>query len=181
MKRIFAICIALLLAVPFATAGNSGVNQTIDVSNTPISSISSPNSSSDGESVTVEVTLHAENGTTVQWTVQMCLNTGVCNPPEVLNMENSSSDSHWIGTITPVDDHSYVNYDIILNYADGESEKFPENGFTNGGKIWSDCWTDGDETGGEKCSEESSGLPAPTLMLTVIVGLSAALIAKRDD
>ena len=125
----------------------------------------------------------AENGTTVEWTVQQCINSGVCNPPEKISM--NGSDANWTSTITPVDTHSYVNYDIVLTYADGEDEKFPESGFSNGGKVWSDCWVSGEDNGGNNCPAVAvlpdDPLPAPALVTTIIVGLSAALIAKRDD
>ncbi|MDP6899517.1 MAG: hypothetical protein QGF94_01625 [Candidatus Thalassarchaeaceae archaeon] len=183
MRRVFIIALSLCLIVPYATAANAGDNRTINVDGTPMDSIDAPSVSVDGVNFVVQVTLNAEassNGTTVQWTTQMCLNSGVCNQPEVLNM--TGEDSNWTGTVTPVNDHSYVNYDIILNYNDGNNEKFPEGGFTQGGKVWSDCWVSGDESGGENCPDDSGGgLPAPALMTTVIVGLSAALLAKRDD
>ena len=183
MRRVFIIALSLCLIVPYATAANAGDNRTINVDGTPMDSIDAPSVSVDDVNFVVQVTLNAEassNGTTVQWTTQMCLNSGVCNQPEVLNM--TGEDSNWTGTVTPVNDHSYVNYDIVLNYNDGNSEKFPEGGFTQGGKVWSDCWVSGDESGGENCPDDSGGgLPAPALMTTVIVGLSAALLAKRDD
>ena len=73
----------------------------------------------------------------------------------------------------------------MLTYADGEDEKFPEDGFANGGKVWSDCWVSGEENGGNNCPAVAvlpdDPLPAPALVATILVGLSAALIAKRDD
>ena len=117
------------------------MNRTIDVEGTPIVSITAPEISTDGVDFVINVTLSsdaAENGTTVEWTVQQCINSGVCNPPEKFTM--SGTDANWIGTITPVETHSYINYDVILTYPTGEDEKFPEGGFSEGGKVWSDCW-----------------------------------------
>ena len=103
--------------------------------------------------------------------------------PEKLVM--TGSDANWSGTITPVDTHSYINYDVILTYPSGEDEKFPEDGFSKGGKVWSDCWVSGEDSGGNNCPEvlvlPEEGLPAPALIATIAVGLTAALIAKRDD
>ena len=65
---------------------------------------------------------------------------------------------NWTSTITPVETHSYINFDIILTYTDGEEETFPEGGFTEGGKIWSDCWVSGSDSGGDNCPEVSFGL-----------------------
>ena len=190
MRRLLTLTIALSLCLPFAIAGDdAGVNRTIDVGGTPIDSITAPNISTDGVNFTISLTLMdeaAENGTTVEWTVQQCINSGVCNPPEKISMENATnSTTDWFGWITPVDTHSYINYDIVLIYADGEEEKVPEGGFSEGGKVWSDCWVSGEDSGGNNCPQivvlPEESLPAPALVSTILVGLSAALIAKRDD
>ncbi len=185
MKRFLVVGLTLILLAPYASAGEAGENQTIDVTGTPIDAIVTPDASSDGEDFTVEVTLGEDatgNGTTVHWTVQMCSNDGTCDPPIDLDMTNS--DAKWSGTIEPINDHSYVNYDVILKYTDGDSETFPESGFVNGGKVWSDCWVAGSESGGDGCDDDDRGflgLPAPALIVTALVGFSAALVAKRDD
>ena len=193
MRRLLALTLALSLCLPVAIAAeNSGVNRTIEVDGTPIDSIHAPNVSTDGVNFTIWVSLSEEangNGTTVEWTVQQCINSGVCNPPERISMNYIENRSKWTSTITPVDTHSYINYDIVLIYADGDDEKVPEGGFSEGGKVWSDCWVSGEESGGEGCPDDSitvsdpggTSLPAPALVSTILVGLSAALIAKRDD
>ncbi len=193
MRRLLALTLALSLCLPFAIAGgNAGENRSIEVEGTPIDSIETPDISTDGVNFTIWVDLSNEaneNGTTVEWTVQQCINSGVCNPPERISMNLVEDGGEWTSTITPVDTHSYINYDIVLTYADGEDEKIPEGGFSEGGKVWSDCWVSGEESGGEGCPEDSitvsepggTSLPAPALVSTILVGLSAALIAKRDD
>ena len=181
------LCLVLMLCLPYAAAADDpGVNRTIEIEGTPIDSIAVPNVSTDGIEFTINITLSTEaanNGTIVEWTVQQCINSGVCNPPERIVM--NGSDANWTSTITPVDTHSYVNYDIVLTYADGEDDKFPEDGFANGGKVWSDCWVSGEDSGGNNCPDTAllpeERLPAPALISTILVGLSAALIAKRDD
>ena len=98
-------------------------------------------------------------------------------------MDMVESEGKWSGTVSPIDDHSYVNYDIILQYTDGQAETFPESGFGSGGKVWSDCWVSGADSGGDECPGDNGflGLPAPSLLITTLVGFSAALLAKRDD
>ena len=95
----------------------------------------------------------------------------------------TGSNESWSSTIVPVDTHSYINYDVVLIYPNNESEKFPEAGFGEGGKVWSDCWVSGEDSGGEGCSvEENAGfLPAPTAFLTLVLTLSAALVVKREN
>ena len=187
MRRVLVLSVVLSMCLPFAIAADDpGVNRTIDVEGTPIVSITAPEISTDGVDFVINVTLNSaatENGTTVEWTVQQCINSGVCNPPEKFGM--SGTDANWTGTITPVETHSYVNYDVILTYPTGEDEKFPEGGFSEGGKVWSDCWVSGEDSGGNNCPETvvlpEEKLPAPALLTTIAVGLTAALIAKRDD
>ena len=187
MRRLLVLTLALSLCLPFAAAAdNAGINSTIDIEGTPIDSIGVPNVSTDGVGFTINLDLSSEateNGTTVEWTVQQCLNSGVCNPPERILMNESGE--IWSSTITPVETHSYINYDIVLTYTDGEDEKFPEGGFAEGGKVWSDCWVSGEDSGGNNCPDIAvlgpEPMPAPALMATIVVGLSAALLAKRDD
>jgi hypothetical protein len=187
VRRLLVLVLTLSLCLPFAIAAdNAGVNRIIDTEGTPIDSILAPGVSTDGVGFTIDLALSteaAENGTTVEWTVQQCINSGVCNPPEKIAMNGSGE--NWTSTITPVDTHSYINYDFVLTYADGEDEKFPEGGFSEGGKVWSDCWVAGEENGGNNCPEtivlEPEQMPAPALMATIVIGLSAALLAKRDD
>ena len=188
MKRqLLALVLSLSLCLPFAAAAeNAGENRTIDTEGTPIDSIITPEVSTDGVDFTISLTLSSEaagNGTTVEWTIQQCINSGVCNPPETIAMNGTGE--NWTGKVTPVDTHSYINYDIVLTYANGEDETFPEEGFVEGGKVWSDCWVSGSDSGGNNCPETvllpAEPVPAPALLATIVVGLSAALLAKRED
>ena len=187
MRRLLALTLALSLCLPFAMAGeDAGINHTIDVEGTPIDSIVAPEVSTDGIGFQINLVLSseaAENGTAVEWTVQQCINSGVCNPPETIAMNGSGAE--WTSTITPVETHSYINYDIVLTYSSGADETFPEGGFAEGGKVWSDCWVSGEDSGGDGCLDDggelSSPLPAPAMFATILVGLSAALLAMRDD
>jgi len=182
--RAAACLLALLLLSPFvAAAANPGVNKQIDLEGTPIQSITTPVVSSDGVDFTIEVELTdaaAQNGTNVTWTVQICINSGVCYPPDSISMQEDAG--KWSSTITPDPTHTYVNYDIVLSYPDGEDEMFPEGGFVAGGKIWSDCWVSGDETGGGNCEEEGGGLlPAPALLATLAVLFFAAVVRNTRN
>ena len=74
MRRVLVLSVVLSMCLPFATAADDpGVNRTIDVEGTPIVSITAPEISTDGVDFVIKVTLSsdaAENGTTVEWTVQ---------------------------------------------------------------------------------------------------------------
>jgi len=188
MRRLAVLLLACSLILPVAAAASEpGANKTIDITDTPIDAIDAPSVSSDGVDFVVHVVLGEEareNGTSVAWTVQMCLNSGVCNPPSKTDM-NANDDGSWTGVVTPVDEHSYVNYDVVLSYPDSdESEKFPAQGFSKGGKVWSDCWESDGESGGDNCpapEPDTSMLPAPGIIAGISVGLLAAMAARRED
>jgi hypothetical protein len=81
--------------------------------------------------------------------------------------------------MTPVEDHSYVNYRITLGYADGNSSTYPESGW--GGKVWSDCWVAGNTSGGSAC-DGGGGLPGFTLLATVsVLGMMAIAVRRMDN
>jgi len=179
-RTLSAVLLVACLLVPFASA-DPGVNTEVDTAGTPIASITTPQVSSDGVDFTIEVVLTEEaagNGTIVFWEVQQCINTGVCYPPEMLEM--TKNDGVWSYTLVPVPTHTYINYEIDLNYSDNTSEVFPVGGFIVGGKVWSDCWVSGTESGGDCGGVVEGRIPGPGLLI-VAGGLAlAAVIARRD-
>lgn len=185
--RALALSFAILLLAPcVAAASEAGVNTYIDTDGTPIHSIVTPEISTDGVEFHIEVVLEGaarENGTSVEWTIQQCLNSGVCNPPEKRQMDDDGG--VWKDTLIPVDSHSYVNYDIVLTYPDAEdSEKFPSQGFSKGGKVWSDCWVSGEDSGGDNCDGDGADdglLPASGLVAGIGATMLAAMMARRED
>jgi hypothetical protein len=181
MKRGFALALCALLLIPTVLASDGGENKDLDIEGTLISAINTPSVSSDGEEFDITVTLNQENNVTgVSWTWQICINSGVCLAPVPENMTSSDGGTTWTTSMTPVDDHSYVNYKITLNYEDGNSTTYPENSW--GGKVWSDCWVAGDTSGGDACDTDGGflGLPGFTLLASVaIIGLVAIMIRRR--
>ena len=181
MRRVLALSLCALLLIPLASAGESGVNKEMDLTGTAITIITTPDTSSDGVDFPITVTLDdeaASNGTTVSWTWQVCINTGVCLTPVPEDLSGSSDGKEWMAKMTPVDDHSYVNYKITLNYDDGNSSTYPTSGF--GGKVWSDCWVDGKVTGGDGCPDEGGILPAIGIAGALLALSLAATIIRRD-
>ena len=181
MKRGLALVLCALLLVPAVMASEGGVNKDLDIEGTSISAISTPSESTDGVEFDITVTLDqdaANNGTSVSWTWQVCLNSGVCLAPVPEGLTSSDGGTTWVTTMTPVEDHSYVNYRITLEYADGNSSIYPEAGW--GGKVWSDCWVDGEESGGDAC--EGDGLPGFTMLATVsVLGMMAIAVRRLNN
>jgi len=182
MKRGIALALCALLLFPAVSASEGGVNQDLDIEGTSISAISTPSESSDGVEFDITVTLDqdaANNGTNVSWTWQVCLNSGVCLAPVPEELTSNDGGTTWITTMTPVEDHSYVNYRITLEYADGNSSVYPEAGW--GGKVWSDCWVAGNTSGGSAC-EDGGGLPGFTMLATVsVLGMMAIAVRRMDN
>ena len=182
MKRGIALALCALLLFPVVSASEGGVNKDLDIEGTSISAISTPSESTDGVEFDITVTLDqdaASNGTNVSWIWQVCLNSGVCLAPVPENLASSDGGTTWTTTMTPVEDHSYVNYRIILEYADGNSSTYPETGW--GGKVWSDCWVAGEESGGTDC-DGSGSLPGFTMLATVsVLGMMAIAVRRMDN
>jgi len=184
MGRVLALALCALLLVPLASAAENGENKVMDLTDTPIASIETPDISSDGELFPITLTLTdeaASNGTAVAWTWQVCINTGVCLTPVPADLSGSADGEVWTASMTPVETHSYVNYKVTLTFADGNSTNYPESGF--GGKIWSDCWIAGNESGGGCPADVAPGessLPAIGLVgVLSALALGAAVIRRR--
>ena len=67
-----------------------------------------------------------DNGTTLQITTQICLNSGVCDPPVKQEAVVSDDGSTYSMELKPPSDHSYVNWRIKATYPDDSTENFPE-------------------------------------------------------
>lgn len=184
MKRGLALLICSLLVIPLVSASEGGVNKEMDLTDTPIASISTPPVISSGAEFEIAVTLEqaaVDNGTTVSWDWQVCLNSGVCLAPVPVNMTSGDDGFTWTTSMTPVEEQSYINYRISLHWQDGNKTSYPSSGF--GGKVWSDCWVAGEDSGGDACPESnddssgfSDGLPGFTLPL-VFASLSLMALA----
>ena len=179
MKRGLALVLCALLLAPVVMASEGGVNKDLDIEGTQISAINTPSVSSDGEEFAITVTLDQENNVTgVSWIWQVCLNSGVCLGPVPEDMISSDEGTTWVTTMTPVEDHSYVNYRITLEYADDNSSVYPKTGW--GGRVWSDCWVAGETSGGDACDD--GGLPGFTMIATVsVLGIMAIAVRRIDN
>lgn len=180
------VVLSLVLLVSMgstAIASQGGVNEEASVDGTGVETVLHPGESSAGEVFEVTVGLNDEssnNVTVVSWITQVCINSGVCYPPETNSMIEHSS-TEWRGTIVPEDTVTYVNWKIEIQWEDGNTTSVPETGF--GWKVWSDCWYDNGTWGGSstECQEEASdfipGFAAPLVMASISM---AALMIWRE-
>jgi len=120
------------------------------------------------------------NVTSVQWITQICINTGVCYPPEMNDMVPVDNDS-YTATVDVNETASYINWKYILHSEDGSEASVPDTGF--GWKVWSVCWWDNGTWGGSTTDcqdEDEDGLPGFAAPAAVAAIAMAALMARRD-
>ena len=129
MRRSLVLVVVLLL--PLAAA-ESGVNESVDTEGTAIVSVETADVASSSEAFDITVILDdeaASNGTSVQWITQICINTGVCYPPETNDLTSDLDGKNWMGSVLMLDNSSYVNWRIELVWPDGGIQKIPDIGF----------------------------------------------------
>ena len=178
-----AVLISLLVLLPtLVVAAEGGVNEESALGGTDIESISHDISATEGVPFDISVRLSEEadqNGTTVDWVTQICINSGVCYPPASLPLEKDES-GNWTGTVIPDESATYLNWRFVLNYEDESKSTIPESGW--GWKVWSDCWYDNGTWGGAstQCQEADESLPwIPAPLLATSMAM-AALMSRRD-
>ncbi len=192
--------VVVLLILPTVVGEGGGINSEIDLSDTPIESLSYPESFTahreGGGFISIELEIGInENVSSVHWVTQVCVNSGVCYPPEYNNMNDQNGT--WVAGVEIEADASYVNWRFDIQHDNNSTtERIPSLGW--GWKIWSTCWFDGDSWGGddfppeigiEGCvgvlddnSESSDGMlsvPYGGAMLAILSLGTAALMPRR--
>ncbi|MBR69319.1 MAG: hypothetical protein CMA86_07440 [Euryarchaeota archaeon] len=181
--------VLLTSMVSSALAGSADAGEDINPDDSvPFSVAERTTPSQDGATWALSVTLDDEahdNGTTLAITTQICLNSGVCDPPVTQDVTVSDDDRTYAIELTPPSDHSYVNWRVKATYSDDSTETFPTGDWY---KTWSSCYyNDGTYEGvhadGDGCdipaSGESEGL-LPFLGVGVVaVTLGLAVVVKR--
>ena len=182
----------LLLALVSGSTAAAGAEGGSDVNpgdEAPFTVLERTTPSQDGTDWSLSVELEQEakdNGTTIVITTQICLNSGVCDPP-VAHEANGESGVYTM-SLTPPEDHSYVNWRVKATYADDSTENFPDADWY---KTWSTCYYDdggygGIHAEGDGCNvpageePEASVLPAVSLGIAVIsIGFAAVFIVAK--
>ena len=182
VRQVLLTLLLLVSLAPSANASQGGVNEEPSLEGTGVETVLHPIAASAGELFEVSVSLNDEsegNVSMVNWVTQICINSGICYPPEKHSME-WGGDS-WGGTIVPGETVTYVNWNIEIQWEDGNSTSIPENGF--GWKVWSDCWYDNGTWGGDSidCQEAgSSSIPGFVTPLAIVSISMAALMVWRE-
>ena len=182
VRTVFLSLVFLVSIAPVALASQGGVNEEASIEDTGVESVSHPDSASAGQIFEVSIRLNEEsasNVTSVRWVTQVCVNSGICYPPETHSM--TDEDDAWDGSIVPEETVTYVNWKIEIEWEDGNTTSIPENGF--GWRVWSDCWYDNGTWGGastECQSDDSSFTPGFATPLAIASMSLATLMIRRE-
>ena len=182
VRTVFLSLVFLVSIASPAVASQGGVNEEASIEDTGVESVSHPDFASAGEIFEVSVRLNEEsasNVTSVTWVTQVCVNSGICYPPETHSM--TDEDDAWDGSIVPEETVTYVNWKIEIEWEDGNTTSIPENGF--GWRVWSDCWYDNGTWGGattECQSDDSSFIPGFATPLAIASLSLATLMIRRE-
>ena len=182
MRTVIALTLIALLAVSTTSyaAKTAGEDNGPEADDTPFESYTVTSPSVSGETWTLVVVMddaHMSNNTTFEITTQICLNDGVCDPPEV--REVAVDGATHTTTVTPPEDHSYVNWRVKAMYEDDTTDYFPYGAWYT---VWSSCYYDdgeyhGPDAKGDGCDVDTPGF---TLIPAIAaIGLAIA-VARRD-
>ncbi|MEC8955131.1 MAG: hypothetical protein VX191_02455 [Candidatus Thermoplasmatota archaeon] len=184
MRQLLALLMVAMLAISVSGAGESGVNQSTSTEGTGISSMSYVEMVQENTEFDITVTLDdGHDIVKLEWVTQVCINTGICWPPEKTELVDSGDGNTFTGSIVVDDYATYANWRFDLTRNDDSTETVPESGF--GWKVWSDCWYDNETWGGPSndCQgeEDVGGLLPGFAAPAAAAGLAmAALMARRD-
>ncbi len=174
----------ILMVLQSVTGSSGGINQNIDIQGTGIASLEYEDFVIESNDFDITVILDnetAKNGTSVTIVTQICINSGVCYPPEDNDLISSEDRKFWNGSIEVNEDASYLNWRIKMIFSDGNETNIPENGF--GWKVWSTCWFDGVSWGGsdESCnsSVEDSSLSGFGILITISAAFIAVVVTRH--
>jgi hypothetical protein len=180
MRRVVAVLLVSILALSFSAAGESGVNESTVFDDTGIASSQYADVIHENGQFDMSLTLEeGTNITSMQWITQICINSGVCYPPETNDM-GSEDGLTYSATVDVNDTATYINWKFVRHSEDGSEASVPDTGF--GWKVWSDCWWDNMTWGGSStdCQEEDEGLPGFAAPIAAGAIAMAALMARRD-
>jgi hypothetical protein len=192
MKRTFSVMMMVFVMVSMAptamAAGSEGGQDVNPEGEVPFSVLERTTPSQDGVSWNLSVELAEsakENGTSLELTTQICLNSGVCDPP--VTHDVAEENGVYTMSLKPPEDHSYVNWRVKATYDDDSKENFPDADWY---KTWSTCYyqeggyggvhADGDGCDVPAAGGEEEALPALGAVVAVgAVGVAAAAVVIR--
>tara|TARA_B100000900_G_C20589030_1_gene720862 strand:+ start:722 stop:1273 length:552 start_codon:yes stop_codon:yes gene_type:complete len=183
MHKMLALAMLAILSSN-VVASEGGINEETNLNGSNIQSMEYSDVVYAEQEFSISVVMVEKNANLshINWITQVCINSGVCYPPKV-NQMNSSDNQTWTSSIIIDQDATYLNWRIDKVDINETVVRVPEIGF--GWKIWSDCWYDGNEWGGNDTScimeEENEDLPGFMSSITLSVIIIAALFKQRFE
>ena len=182
MRRLRALLVVCLVSLP-VSASQGGMNESISLEGTGIEALQyeevmrTNNGSSDYDVIILMD--DDSNISNISWITQVCINSGVCHPPQESHMERGDN-GEFVGNLDTEPGYSYVNWKFIVEMENGSESHIPDVGF--GWRVWSDCWFDNGTWGGSEtyCQEDDDSLSGFTVSMVLASAVMAALMARRD-
>ena len=186
LSRTTFLFVTMLLLLPLSSASEivGGEDENPAEGEAPFEILARDSPSIDGEAWTLSIEMNQEehdNGTVFEISTQICTNDGVCDPPIIMSPDITER-VHTI-SLTPNEDHTYVNWRVKATYEDGNKTNFPQGSWY---KTWSSCWQNNGEYGGvdanaalDGCAESES-TPGFAAVLTLAGLVAAAAVTRRD-
>lgn len=184
MRRMWALLLVCLVSLP-VSASQGGENESISLDGTGIQTLyydevmGTSIEISDSEFSIILKMEDDSNVSNIKWITQVCINSGICHPPQENQMDRDD-DGSFHSHLDTEPGYSYVNWKFIIELENGSESHIPDVGF--GWRVWSDCWFDNGTWGGSEtyCQEEDSALPGFTVSMVMASTAMAALMARRD-
>ena len=183
MRKLWALLLVCAISLP-VSASQGGVNESTSLDGTGIKTLDYDGvMRTNNESADFGVILQIEddsNISNIRWVTQVCINTGVCYPPEESQMDRGD-DGSFGSHLDTEPGYSYINWKFIIEMEDGSESQVPDVGF--GWKVWSDCWYENGTWGGDstKCQpDDSSSIPGFETSLAIASLSLATLMIRRE-
>ena len=183
MRKLWALLLVCAISLP-VSASQGGVNESISLDGTGIKTLDYDGvMRTNNESADFGVILQIEDGSNIsniRWVTQVCINTGVCYPPEESQMDRGD-DGSFGSHLETEPGYSYINWKFIIEMEDGSESQVPDVGF--GWKVWSDCWYDNGTWGGDstECQpDDSNSIPGFATPLAIASISMATLMIRRE-
>ena len=183
MRKLWALLLVCAISLP-VSASQGGVNESISLDGTGIKTLDYDGvMRTNNESADFGVILQIEDGSNIsniRWVTQVCINTGVCYPPDESQMDRGD-DGSFGSHLETEPGYSYINWKFIIEMEDGSESQVPDVGF--GWKVWSDCWYDNGTWGGDSAEcqpDDSNSIPGFATPLAIASISMATLMIRRE-
>ena len=125
-----------MLALSVSGAGEAGSNDSTSTGGTGIASLSHADMVRENTEFEISVTLDEGNNISkIEWITQVCINTGICWPPQRTELVDSGDGLTFTGSVLIDDYATYANWRFDITRSDDSTETIPDSGF--GWKVWS--------------------------------------------